>query len=125
MCSDDPNKLRQQEKNLPDDITRSLGEVRDVLHLRSLSSYIDEDYSRTIPVIGLCSTTVRTGDMLCLLGGCSVPVILRSEDDGNYRLISDAYETGQFRVKSTGGEEGVNFEHLDIDMDSLDTFCII
>jgi len=60
--------------------------------------------------IGLGPKAIKTGDIFCLLLGCSVPVISRPENDGNYVLISDAYEASQFAVNEMY-ENGVDFDY--------------
>jgi hypothetical protein len=48
--------------------------------------------------IGLGPRTVKEGDLICVLLGCSVPVILRPATDptlaGCYHFIGDAYVHG-------------------------------
>ena len=44
---------------------------------------------------GLARVAIRRGDIVCILLGCSVPVILRLQADGtSYKLVSDAYIHG-------------------------------
>lgn len=49
------------------------------------------------PLFGLAPTTAQEGDLICILYGCSVPVILRkmgSDSDPFYHLIGEAYVHG-------------------------------
>ena len=44
--------------------------------------------------IGWAYTQVRRGDHICILSGCSVPVILRSREDGGFYVLGDAFVEG-------------------------------
>lgn len=49
-------------------------------------------------LFGLCSYEARTEDVICVLFGCSVPVVLRKRDEkdgGGYRFVEEAYIYGK------------------------------
>lgn len=47
-------------------------------------------------LLGLCPAATTQGDLVCILYGCSVPVILRRHEDGGYfELIGEAYVHGK------------------------------
>jgi len=43
--------------------------------------------------LGIVKKNVRPGDLICILFGCSVPVILRSDGDGSrqYEFLGESY----------------------------------
>ncbi|KAF6811522.1 ankyrin and het domain protein [Colletotrichum sojae] len=43
---------------------------------------------------GLCPPEAQVGDAICVLFGCSVPVILRETSDGYVELLGEAYVHG-------------------------------
>jgi hypothetical protein len=49
------------------------------------------------PVVGLCPRQTKAGDLVCILFGCSVPVILRpaNEEGTSYKLIGECYVHGK------------------------------
>ena len=63
---------------------------------RSRTSPAGEDASKSM--VGLVPRGARTGDVLCILYGCSVPIALRksqsSASDDTWVLIGDAYVNG-------------------------------
>jgi hypothetical protein len=40
---------------------------------------------------GMCPNSVESGDIICILLGCFVPVVLRPQPGGHYILLGDAY----------------------------------
>jgi hypothetical protein len=44
--------------------------------------------------IGLAPIRARQGDVVCLLLGCSVPVLLREGDDGKVTFVGEGYVQG-------------------------------
>ncbi len=44
--------------------------------------------------IGMAPRDTRKGDIVCLLLGCSVPVVLRERIEGGYELVGEAYVHG-------------------------------
>ena len=62
---------------------------------------------------GLCPPETKAGDFICILYGCSVPVVVREEKDGHVRLIGESYVHGmmdgeavvEFREKTWKGKE--------------------
>ena len=44
--------------------------------------------------IGWAHPRAQPGDQIFVVGGCTVPVILRSRDNGGYVLVGDAYVEG-------------------------------
>jgi hypothetical protein len=48
------------------------------------------------PLFGLCPPKSREGDFICILYGCSVPVVMRESGSGPYMtLIGEAYVHGK------------------------------
>jgi hypothetical protein len=45
----------------------------------------------------------RRWDKICILEGCSVPVILRAREDGGYNLVGDAYVDGIMQGEALNG----------------------
>lgn len=114
-----PKDSQQPNVDLATDITVWLGGIRDDLRYRAFFSCA-KDESGSL-VIGLGSTAVKTGDIICLLLGCSIPVILRTSVESNHTLISDDYEPCLFS-KDT---RNLEIEGAGIDSDNLDTFNIV
>lgn len=44
--------------------------------------------------LGLAPDTAEKGDMVCILYGCSVPVVIREADNGNHELVGECYIDG-------------------------------
>jgi hypothetical protein len=44
--------------------------------------------------IGLASQRARVGDSICVLYGCSIPVLLRKDSDGRWTFVGDVYVHG-------------------------------
>ena len=44
--------------------------------------------------IGICPKDTRKGDQICVLLGCDVPVAIRSDSNGHYKIIGDSYVPG-------------------------------
>lgn len=105
--------------HLPTEVTSWLSGLRDDIRYRAFSRGQDEDGQL---MIILSSNAVKTGDMLCILLGCSVPLILRPGPENSYDLISDGYNPGFF---SNGTDRLFDFEDLGIDLDDLGTFDLV
>lgn len=84
-----------QGEGLSEDVKQYFAVVRDVIwNRRTFKAYPREGLG--IGVIGLAPQDAKAGDDICILYGCSVPVVLRqhSENDGAnsyWQLIGDAY----------------------------------
>jgi hypothetical protein len=61
------------------------------------------------PLFGLAPGTALKGDVVCVLAGCTVPVILR-KDSGVYKFIGEAYVYGKM-----DGEAMAGYTHWDQD----------
>jgi hypothetical protein len=84
-----------QEEGLSEDAKRYFAVVRDVVWNRRTFEAEQRDWCN-LPLIGLAPQEAKPGDQVCILYGCSVPVVLRkhSENDGvdsYWKLIGDAY----------------------------------
>jgi hypothetical protein len=85
------------ETNIPDHVKRFLEVVRDVIwNRRTFRSR--ENKGSEAPLIGLIPQDAKIGDQLCILYGCSVPVVLRklpsTKNELCWQLIGDAYVDG-------------------------------
>jgi hypothetical protein len=85
------------ETDIPDHVRRFLEVVRDVIwNRRTFRSTEKEGIGA--PLVGLVPQNARIGDHLCILYGCSVPVVLRklssTENELRWQLIGDAYVYG-------------------------------
>ena len=84
-----------QVDELSEDVKRYFAVVRDVVWNRRTFEANDPERIES-PVIGLAPPDAKLGDRICILYGCSVPVVLR-EHSGNrgvdryWQLIGDAY----------------------------------
>lgn len=65
----------------------------------------NEDEEESPTVFGLCPPDTKAGDLICILHGCSVPVILREEEDGFVKLVGESYVHGKM-----DGEAVTDFE---------------
>jgi Heterokaryon incompatibility protein (HET) len=84
------------ETNLPEEVENFLEVVRDVVWNRRTFQGKRKDGSGS-PIVGLISRYAQVGDQLCILYGCSVPVVLRKHswgDDHHWQLIGEAYVYG-------------------------------
>jgi hypothetical protein len=84
-----------QLDGLPDNVKRYSAVVRDVVWNRRTFE-AKRRHGIGLPLIGLAPQYAKSGDTICILYGCSVPVVLRkhSGDDGKdsyWELIRDAY----------------------------------
>lgn len=50
--------------------------------------------------IGLATKRVRSGDLICILFGCSTPVLLRPNDGGGFQLVGECYVHGLMEGKA-------------------------
>jgi hypothetical protein len=67
-------------------------------------------------IIGLAPNITEEGDLICILFGCSVPVILRKEEN-DYILIGESYVDGFMHGEAMKGFENGTFP--------LQEFCLI
>lgn len=82
---------------VPDYVKKYLTVVRNTIcNRRTFQSKVDNDDE--VPLVGLIPQNGQVGDQLCILYGCSVPVVLRelpsSDDERCWQLIGDAYVDG-------------------------------
>jgi hypothetical protein len=95
MYSIDIEELLDTEQ--PDYVKRYLEVVRDVVwNRRTFRSKANSPNNSTL--VGLVPQSAKLGDNLCILYGCSVPVVLRKLSGSNtsicWQLIGDAYVHG-------------------------------
>ncbi|MCJ1259517.1 hypothetical protein MMC24_007355 [Lignoscripta atroalba] len=64
--------------------------------------------------MGLVPEHAQEDDMVCVLFGCSVPVILRKRDDGGFQLIGESYIHGMM-----DGAAMKDFENGKVDFDDF------
>ncbi|KAI1736457.1 hypothetical protein F4680DRAFT_432206 [Xylaria scruposa] len=66
------------------------------------------------PVVGFCPRGTQKGDFVCILFGCSVPLVLRqigSGDGGQYTLIGECYVHGKMDGEAmVDSENEINFK---------------
>lgn len=78
--------------NLPPELVAFLNRAQSVIwercFLKSAGCHKESTY------FGLGPTEVAKKDLICILYGCSVPVVLREVGDGKYKLIGEAYIHG-------------------------------
>ncbi|ETN47230.1 uncharacterized protein HMPREF1541_01422 [Cyphellophora europaea CBS 101466] len=99
------------DTNLPGHVRDFLIVVRGVFwNRRTFQSSLHN--TSTTPLVGLAPHHARIGDQICILYGCSVPVVLRalpdSGNDTHRQLIGDAYVYGAMdgeMVESSLGED--------------------
>lgn len=111
------------DTDLNDHVRKFLEIVRDVIWNRRTFQALPElgtDYSKR-PFVGLIPQGAKVGDKVCIVYGCSVPVVLRKKfkPDGTncWQLIGDAYVDGimdgeliQFASPSSIKSAEVEFE---------------
>jgi len=44
--------------------------------------------------VGWVDDGARSGDIICVLDGATVPYVLRTQDDGSYKLVGECYLYG-------------------------------
>jgi hypothetical protein len=101
----------------PNHVKIFLTVVRDVIwNRRTFRS--KGNYRTDIPLIGLVPQNARVGDQICVLYGCSVPVVLRklsvSNDKSCWQLVGDAYVHGIMdgeAIRSASSERLKSTEH--------------
>jgi hypothetical protein len=84
------------ETDLPEEVKEFLEVVRDVVWNRRTfqGKRMDDNGS---PIVGLIPRYAQVGDRLCILYGCSVPVVLRNHSWGGdhcWQLIGEAFVYG-------------------------------
>ena len=85
------------DTKIPDHVKKFLEVARDVIwNRRTFRSKVNDDTER--PLMGLIPQNAKVGDQVCILYGCSVPVVLRKLPSSNnefcWQLIGDAYVYG-------------------------------
>lgn len=88
-------------------------EICNTLATKRISLF--ETQTSSVKVFGVCSFSAITGDELFLVSGVGMPLLLRYEASGGYRLISPARVNGLMK-----GELWIN-----VDVDTLDRIVII
>ena len=54
--------------------------------------------------MGLASTSPRAGDLMCLIPGCTVPLLIRKQGD-HHILVSDCFVWGLMDGKAFEGKD--------------------
>src|ERR1700744_1617078 len=94
--------------SLPDTVTSGyLKRVRDVTWNRKL--FVCRESPESEPLFGLGSRYLAVGDFVCILFGCSVPVVLRERRDyrGNlsYLFVGEGYVDGRMDGEAVIGKD--------------------
>lgn len=99
-CDDQAESVKEEGdyKSMDEDVAEGLNEQK------------TKDKS---PLFGLCPPDTKVGDIICILHGCSVPVVLREKQSGYMSLVGEAYVHGvmdgealeAFRERGSVGEE--------------------
>lgn len=64
---------------------------------------------------GMCPSSAESGDIICILSGCFVPVVLRPQEGGHYILLGEAYVYGYMYGKGMEElAEGKQLESFEI-----------
>jgi hypothetical protein len=83
------------ETDLPEHVKNFLEVARDVVwNRRTFQGDLNDN---GLPMVGLIPRYAKAGDVLCIIYGCSVPVVLRKQRDENddyWQLIGEAYVYG-------------------------------
>lgn len=90
------------------DVTYStrMSDVKLPVHGSSAADFVD--------VYGLCPEQTQSNDLVCVLYGCSVPVILRRESGGAYRLIGECFALNMMDGEAMEMRERDHSEEFDI-----------
>jgi hypothetical protein len=64
--------------------------------------------------IGWAYPKVRPGDHVCILTGCSVPVILRRREEGGFNLLGDGYFEGMMKGETVAKLSDEDWTELEI-----------
>lgn len=95
MSSIDPEELLEME--LPEHVEQFLTVIRDITWNRR-TFRIKRNMHIVETMVGLIPQHAKVGDQICILYGCSVPVVLRklptSTDKSDWQLIGEAYVHG-------------------------------
>lgn len=91
-----PLKEKMQQMSVGKQHTSSAQDFVDDIQHDDEVDFNAEIQSRTVFItsggcLGIGSDFIQKGDLICILIGCSVPIILSKEEDGNYCFISDCY----------------------------------
>jgi hypothetical protein len=94
-------------------VVEFLKRVRDVVWNRSFFRSLGSNFWSQKPRLGLSPAEAEKGDLICILYGCSVPVILREIEGGQvpeYRLIGECYLHGMMDAEAISGLTKLAFE---------------
>lgn len=82
------------ETDMPENVKAFLMVVQGIIwNRRTFQLKVDDATERTF--VGLIPRNAKVDDMVCILYGCSVPVVLRKQEDKNcWQLIGEAYVHG-------------------------------
>lgn len=69
--------------------------------------------------VGVGRESIMEADLMCLLPGCSVPMVLRQQDDV-FEVVGDAYVMGYMQ-----GEFKDHTKTLETDFQTLNYFCLV
>ena len=97
-----------QESSHSEIVTAYLKRVEEVVLNRRLL-YCERQSDISSVIVGIGPGKAKPGDIVCILFGCSVPVILREEEESTdgtnfHRLIGDAYVHGKMEGESFLGK---------------------
>ncbi|KAI1457590.1 heterokaryon incompatibility protein-domain-containing protein [Annulohypoxylon moriforme] len=67
----------------------------ELLDNEGIDSMEEDNEGDSTTSFGLCPPKTKVGDFICILYGCSVPVILREGPDGTMELVGEAYVHGK------------------------------
>ncbi|KAN0077632.1 Heterokaryon incompatibility protein (HET) domain containing protein [Elaphomyces granulatus] len=97
-----PTKTLPTETHPPKYVKKYLERVQAVVRNRKFLEVEKEK------LFGLCSDKARSDDIVCVLFGCSVPVVLRKRDEkdgGGYLFIEEAYIHGKMDGQAINAED--------------------
>ncbi|KAJ9145309.1 HET-domain-containing protein [Pleurostoma richardsiae] len=98
-------------KSQPESIVEYCKRVQSIVWNRTIFSCGDAEDDESVDIrsspgterlVGLGSRYVSVGDIVCILFGCSVPVILK-ERDGKFKLMGEAYVYGKMDGEAFAG----------------------
>jgi hypothetical protein len=91
------NKFRNVE-DTPETMKLFLKRVRNVVWNRKF--FLTAGKSRHGVLYGIAPPKASTNDIICILFGCSVPVVLRKVSDNRYNFIGECYVHGMMDGES-------------------------
>jgi hypothetical protein len=103
------------DKNMPPTIVKFLKRVQSVVWNRKflLSKTPSEGLSLLEELFGIAPKCAQEGDLICILFGCSVPVILRErtkESESFFEFVGDAYIHGMMEGEAFVGKNADEVE---------------